>query len=89
MYARYSSLKLEHGFEEAIDGFASSWKKPQLPFTSKYHILNYHVSEFCRGTGIGFGLHIKHAFSSPLIRTLTRFGSKDRLISAVIEYNSF
>lgn len=98
MYAKCFSFKLEHGFEEAIDGFASSWEKLQLPYTSKYHILKYHVPEFCRDTGRGLGLHNEQASESvhsDFDEIWQRYRApkssqiyNDRLLSAVIDYNS-
>ncbi|XP_055605671.1 uncharacterized protein LOC129753848 [Uranotaenia lowii] len=98
VYAKCFSFKLEHGFEEAIADFASSWEKLNLPFTSKYHITKYHVADFCREAGRGLGLHNEQASESVHAdfdviwqRYKAPKSSKvynDHLLNSLIDYNS-
>lgn len=98
VYNKCFSFKLDASFEESIHEFVSSWEDLQLPNTSKYHITKHHVPDFCKATGRGLGLHNEQASESvhsDFDVVWQRYKApktaevyNDRLLNAVIDYNS-
>lgn len=86
------------GFEDDINEFVKCWEHLNLPKTSKYHTLKFHVEEFCNATGRGLDVHNEQAsesvhsdfgFTWERYKTVqTSKSYKSQLYNAVVDYNS-
>ena len=57
-------MDLAQDYDTAIEEFVTSWEELNLPGTSKYHILKFHIKDFCEATGHGLGLYNEQASES-------------------------
>lgn len=90
-------LELNSMFKENIRKFSISWLNAKLPATPKFHIIKYHVEQFCEMVNRGLGFYteqtteaVHHDFGNiwkkykvPQISDV--YGTK--LLRAVCEYN--
>lgn len=88
-------FNLEDGYRNVIQEFCSSWTTLNLPVTPKFHILKYHVSEFCDDVQSGLGRYseqtveaIHQDFSNTWKVPESHANYQESLLKAVVVYNS-
>lgn len=90
--------KLEPEYAELIEEFGTLWETLKLPNSSKFHILRFHVKQFCEETkkplGI-FGEQASESMHSDFAETWGRYRTPktsklyfQQLLRAVVDYNS-
>lgn len=90
--------KLDPGYATMIEEFGEIWENLKLPNSSKFHILRFHVKQFCDKTGqsLGvFGEQASESVHSDFTETWGRYRTPNtsksylrQLLSAVVDYNS-
>lgn len=91
-------MDLVDGYPQAINEFCDSWIALELPVTPKFHIMKFHVAEFCASANKGLG-----QFSEQTIEAIhqnftktwmnyklpeTHKDYEKNILKAVVEYNS-
>lgn len=89
---------LKPEYSSLIDEFATLWESLKLPNSSKFHILRFHVRQFCEDTGRSLGVYGEQASESvhsDFAETWARYQlpktSKsyfEHLLRSVVDYNS-
>lgn len=98
VYEKCFSMTLAPDYDNALKRFCEKWEELELPASSKYHIVKFHLEQFCSMTGQGLGLYNEQASESVHSNfdltwnrykaTKTSSVYDDRLRSAVVDYNS-
>lgn len=89
---------LDEDFLENIENFANTWIAAGLPNSSKFHILRYHVADFCKTTKTGLSkygeqaseaVHFDFLVMCNRVKAPENSETYDRqLLRAVVLYNS-
>lgn len=90
--------KIDENFEEKIENFAHSWLAADLPNSSKFHILKFHIVDFVKAVGMPLGKFGEQATETVHFdfgQTWERYkvpkssdNYADSLKRAVVSYNS-
>lgn len=98
VFAACLQEKLVAGYEMKLEEFAKNWLQAGLPNSSKFHILRYHIPEFCNATGSGLGRYGEQAsetvhFDFGLTWQKLKVPESsdqydDRLLRSIVLYNS-
>lgn len=91
-------MDLAPDYQDAIRAFSESWIQQNLPGTSKFHILRFHVPQFCEETGHSLGIYNEQASESvhsdynvtwdryKAVKTSSVY--QESVFRAVVDYNS-
>lgn len=91
-------MELIDGYRQSIDDFCESWSALKLPETPKFHIMKFHVAEFCFAVNEGLGRYseqtieaIHHDFAKTWMNHKvpeTHKHYQQNILKAVVTYNS-
>lgn len=91
-------IELKDGYHQSVEEFCESWTASKFPITPKFHIMKFHVAEFCGNSNHGLGRYseqtteaIHHDFEKTWMNYKvpeSHNNYQQNLLKAVTAYNS-